>query len=79
MRVEEFVGRPDIAGAYEELRHGEVVAVRWPMQREASLRHRIRGVLEGAVGAGYVVEVEMGFRALPEYELRKAGVGVIER
>jgi hypothetical protein len=64
IRVEEFVGRADIAGAYEELRHGEVFVVPWPKQRVASQ---------------FVVEVEMGFRALAEYELRKAGVGLIER
>ena len=79
IRVEEFVDRADIAGAYEELRHGEVFVVPWPKQRVASLHHRIRTVLARAVGARFVVEVEMGFRALPEYELRKAGVGLIER
>lgn len=59
---EEFVGRADIVGAYEELRHGEVFVVPWPKQREASLRHRICRVLERAAGKGFVVEVEMGFR-----------------
>lgn len=79
IRVGEFVGRADMAGAYEKLRRGEVFVVPWPKQRVASLRHRICRVLERAVGARFVVEVEMGFRALPEYELRKAGVGLIER
>ena len=78
IQVDEFVERADIEGAYEELRHGEVFVVPWPKQREASARHRICRVLEREVGLRFVVEVEMGFRALPEYELRKAGVGVIE-
>ncbi|MFN0102396.1 MAG: Uma2 family endonuclease [Bryobacteraceae bacterium] len=75
--VAEFLERPDVPGGYEELRRGEVYVVAWPNQGHASLQHRMRKVLERVIGDSVVVTTEMAFRARPEYELRRADIGVI--
>jgi Uma2 family endonuclease len=75
--VAEFLERPDVAGGYEELRQGEIVMVAWPKQGHTSLQHRIRVLLERVIGDAAVVTTEMAFQARPEYDLRRADVGVI--
>jgi len=75
--VAEFLDRPDVAGGYEELRQGEVVMVAWPKQPHASLQYRIRVLLELELGDAAIVDKEMGFRARPEFEIRRADVGVV--
>jgi len=75
--VAEFLERPEPAGGYEELRQGEILMVAWPKQGHSSLQHRIRVVLERAIGDVAVVDKEMAFRTQPEFEMRRADVGVI--
>ena len=75
--VAEFFERPEVAGGYEELRQGEIVMVAWPKQPHASLQYRIRVLLEHELGDAAIVDKEMGFRARPEFEIRRADVGVV--
>ncbi|MFN0102395.1 MAG: Uma2 family endonuclease [Bryobacteraceae bacterium] len=75
--VAEFLERPDAAGGYEELRQGEIVMVAWPKHRHSKFQHRIQMALLRVIGDVAIVQIEMAFRARPEYELRRADVGVI--
>lgn len=77
LTVAEFFERPEVAGGYEELRQGEVFMVAWPKHRHGRLQHRIRDLLLGVIGDAVEVEIEMAFRALPEFEIRRADIGVI--
>ena len=49
----------------------------WPRHGHASLQHRIRNVLERAIGDTVIVHTGMPFRARPEHELRRADIGVV--
>ncbi len=75
--VAECLDRPEPPGGYEELRQGEIVMVAFPKQRHGSLQNRIKDVLGPIIGDAFAVHVEMAFQALPEFEMRRADVGVI--
>ena len=77
--VAELLARPEIAAGYEELRNGEIAFVEWPRFWHSSLQHRIQDVLQRAIGNTVIAFPGLPFRARPEYELRRAGVGVISR
>ena len=51
--------------------------VAWPKYRHGRLQHRIRDLLVRVIGDTVEVEIEMAFRALPEFEIRRADIGVI--
>src|SRR5215467_4319593 len=76
--VEEFRKLPEDSGpVYHELRHGQVIAVTRPKVRRLSVQSRLRRLLENAVPPGSLVEIEVAFRPLPEYELRVADVAYV--
>jgi Uma2 family endonuclease len=62
-----------------ELRHGELVEVppaKFPHYR---IQHQLRRLLEAVARDAGEVEIEFGFRALPEYEYRIADVVFVSR
>src|SRR5215211_1650299 len=75
--VDEFLERADVAGGYEELRRGEIFMVAWPKHRHTELQYQIQMALTRAIGEAAKVRIEMAFRALPEFDIRRADVGVI--
>ncbi len=76
--VVDFRALPRYGGAvYHELRRGEVVAVTRPKLKHTLIQHRLRRLLETLAEEGSFVEIELAFRALPEYELRAAYVAYV--
>ncbi len=78
MTVEEFNQLPEDNGpVYHELRHGELVAVARPTIKHHVIQARLRDYFKAIAQPGSFVEYEVAFRALPEYEMRVAGVAWI--
>lgn len=78
MTVEEFRKLPEDSGAfYHELRHGELIAVTRPKLKHTLIQRNLRRLLDSTAPAGSFVEIELAFRALPEYELRIADVAYV--
>ncbi|MGH9632985.1 MAG: Uma2 family endonuclease [Bryobacteraceae bacterium] len=78
--VEEFRKLPENDGAfYYELRHGEVARVTRPTLKHHRIQRHLRKFLEAASGDAGIVETELAYRALPEYELRVADVAWVPR
>jgi Uma2 family endonuclease len=78
MTVEEYRQIPDDKGPfYLELHHGELVEVPRPKIGHTRIQRTLRKLMEGAAGSEGVVEVEIAFRALPEYEMRVADVAYV--
>lgn len=77
MTVEEFLQLPETGPFYYELRHGELVQVTRPKKKHDVIQQRVTRFLERHAGESFWVRYEMAFRALPEYELRVADVGVV--
>jgi len=80
MTVEEFSRLPEDQGAvYHELRHGEVVTMTRPILKHRIIQWRLRDFLKALAPVGSLVEDEVAYRALPEYELREADVAWVSR
>lgn len=83
MTVEQFWQLPDDEAFQEafqyELHRGELVKVSRPKLRHICRQRRIRQLLEPILGPLGIVETEVPFRAVPEYELRAADVAFITR
>ena len=62
-----------------ELRHGELVKVAPPKFQHSRVQWQLRRLLETAAGSAGVVTIEIGFRALSEYEYRIADVAFISQ
>lgn len=78
MTVEEFRKLPEDNGpVYHELRHGEVSAVTRPKLRHALMQRSLRRLIEALAEPGSLVDTEVAYRALPEYELRAADVACV--
>ena len=77
--VEQYRQLPEIGPFYYELHHGEIVRVTRPKMKHARIQRRLRILLEVHVGEQGIVEIEVAFRALPEYELRVADVAYVAR
>lgn len=81
--VEEFRKLPESDGAfYFELRHGGVARVTRPTRptlKHHRIQRQLRRLLEAAAGDAGIVETELAYRALPEYELRVANVAWVSR
>ena len=75
--VAELFERPEAAGGYEELHQGEIVMVAWPKQPHAEVQYSIQMELIRVIGDAAMVRIEMAFRARPEFEIRRADVGVV--
>ena len=78
MTIEEFCKLPEDDGpVYHELRHGELVSVSRAKLKHQMTQSRIRRLLEPLAPSAALVEVEVAFRALPQYELRIADVAYV--
>lgn len=75
----EFEQLPDPKTGRYELRHGELVTVSPPKHKHYAIQHRLRRLLETTAGDAAEVEIEMAFRARPEYEYRIADVVVLTK
>ena len=73
----EYEQIPNPSGGRYELHHGELTQVGFPEQRHQRAQRQIRRLLESAVGDGGVVEKEMPYRPLPEYECWSADVAYL--
>ncbi|HEV2201660.1 MAG TPA: Uma2 family endonuclease [Bryobacteraceae bacterium] len=77
MTFAEFEQLPDEVCRRHELRRGELVQVAPPIHGHYLVQRRLRRALESAAGDAGVVDTEMAFRALPEYEYRVADVAFL--
>jgi len=75
----ERIPNPPEGGFPYELRHGELVKVAPPKFQHSRVQWQLRRLLESAAGSAGVVTIEIGFRALPEYEYRIADVAFISQ
>jgi Uma2 family endonuclease len=79
MTVEQYRELPETGPFYYELRRGELVQVSRPMLKHIRVQRRLRRFFDAALGQFGIVENELPFRALPEYELRVADVAYVTR
>ncbi|HEX7360292.1 MAG TPA: Uma2 family endonuclease [Bryobacteraceae bacterium] len=80
MTVEEYRKLPKDDGPfYHELRHGELVPAPQPKIGHHLIQDRLADLLRHAAGPLWYASAELAFRALPEYELRVADVGVVTK
>ena len=78
MTIEEFCRLPEDDGpVYHELRHGEFIAATRARFKHQMIQSRLRRLLEPLAPPAALVEVEVAFRALPQYELRVADVAYV--
>jgi Uma2 family endonuclease len=79
MTVEQYRELPKREGVVQELHWGQVVTLTRPRMRHARLQSRLVRLLRPKAEHLGVVESEVAFRALPEYELRAADVAFVSR
>ena len=79
MTVEQFRRLPEEGASYYELRHGEPVPVTRPSFKHHRTQRTLRILLQAAAGDSGIVETEVAFRAVAEYELRVADVAYVSR
>ena len=79
LTVAEFRELPEGGEFTYELHHGEVVSMTRPKARHSELQHRLLDLLRMKVAHFGVVRVELPYRAVAEYDLRAADVGLISR
>ena len=79
MTVDEYRRLPDREDVIQELHWGMVVTLSRPKMRHAKLQSRLVRVLRPKAEHLGVVEMEVAFRALPEYELRGADVAFVSQ
>ena len=73
MTVAEFDQLPESPSCSHELRHGELFQVTRPVLKHVFVQKRLMALLDSAEGSGSAL-MEVGFRPLPEHELRVADV-----
>lgn len=76
LTVVEFEKIPDRSGGHYELHHGQLVLVPPPKKGHQKRQTWIRHILDQTC-IGWLVEIEMAFRPLPEYEVWVADVGMV--
>jgi Uma2 family endonuclease len=62
-----------------ELQHGEIVALPRPKHGLYALQHRIHLLLDDKLRSHGMVGLEMPYRPLPEFELRRADVAFVSQ
>jgi Uma2 family endonuclease len=77
MTFTEFERLPESSTGRQELRHGEVFTLSLPKHKHYRVQRQLRRLLEDAPGDAGEVEIEMGFRPLPEHEYRIADVAFL--
>src|ERR1700760_3946908 len=79
MTVEHFRDLPDLPGVRQELHWGKVVNVSFPKAPHANLQYHLVDLLRSLTEKQGMVQHELAFRAVPQYDLRSADVGFITR
>ncbi len=80
MTVAEYEQIPERnEGFYYELHHGELVKVCFPKARHYKTQWRLRKLLEAPAGDAGIVDIEIAFRPLPEYEVWGADVAFVSK
>lgn len=79
MTVEQFRELPEREDVNQELQWGQVVTLAPPKWGHTKLQSRLVRLLRPKAEHVGLVESEVGFRALPEYELRVADVAFISQ
>ena len=79
MTFAEYEQIPNPPGGRYELRHGELVNVAYPQHPHVRVQWQLRRLLEDAAGEAGVVDKEMPFRPLPEYECWGADVAFLSK
>jgi len=77
MTVAEYDQIPNPPEGVWELYHGELVKVGFPKSPHMKGQLRIRRLLENATGDAGVIDKEVAFRPLPEYECWAADVAMV--
>jgi Uma2 family endonuclease len=77
--VEQFREMPQREHVKQELRWGQIVTLPPPKIRHAKIQSRLVRLLRPKAEHLGVVEPEVAFRALPEYDLRIADVAFVSR
>jgi hypothetical protein len=79
MTVDEYHQLPDREDVVQELHWGMVVTLSRPKMKHAKLQSRLARLLRPVAEHLGVVETEVAFRALPEYDLRGADVAYVSQ
>jgi Uma2 family endonuclease len=79
MTVDEYRQLPDREDVIQELHWGMVVTLSRPKMKHAKLQSRLVRLLRPKAEHLGVVETEVAFRALPEYDLRGADVAYVSQ
>ena len=79
MTVDEYRQLPDREDVIQELHWGMVVTLSRPKMKLAKLQSRLVRLLRPIAEHLGVVETEVAFRALPEYDLRGADVAYVSQ
>jgi Uma2 family endonuclease len=77
--VEQYRELPKREDAIQELHWGQVVTLTRPTMRHARLQSRLVRLLRPKAEHLGVIESEVAFRALPEYELRAADLAFVSQ
>jgi Uma2 family endonuclease len=75
----EFDRLPNLKGGHHELHHGEVIEVSPPKHGHLRAQRRLWRLLEAAAGQAGEVEIEVGYRPVPEHEYWVADVVFVTR
>lgn len=79
MTVEQYRRLPERDDIVQELRWGQVVTLTQPKMKHTKLQYRLVELLRPETAGKGVVAAEIPFRALPEYELRRADVAYVSQ
>ena len=80
MTVEEFQALPPDKGELvHELHHGEIVTMTSPKSKHFKLQMRLASLLRPKAEHLGIVEIEVPFRAVPQFDLRAADVAFVSR
>ena len=79
MTAEEFYELPERDDVKLELHWGQLVELAQPKYWHVKLQRHLAKLLEARAGSDWSVVIEMPFRALPQYEVRAADIGVVSR
>ncbi len=79
MTVDEYWQLPSRDDAIEELHWGQLVVLSFPKQIHKRIQRRLIALLGPIAGEQGVLDIELAFRALPEYEVRGADVAYVPK
>ncbi len=79
LTVDEFEKTRNPKGGRYELHHGELVEVTFPNARHKKLERRLRQLLSEPANTRGIVEIEVAYRPLPEYEVWCADVAFVSQ